>query len=138
MLLRTGHSPPTTTTFGCCAKHRRNSSRPCMPAPATTALPFQSPGPVYFSLNSTSLKLCVLMMREPKPVERPLQLSTCVFYNSLLQHSHEVVSGVPDNEAEVMFPCKIHASLDLLLLCGHYDIMSIEATCASFHTCIGR
>ena len=37
------------------------------------ALPVQSPGPEYFLRNLTSLKLCVLMIKDSKPVLRPMK-----------------------------------------------------------------
>ncbi|KAL5419358.1 hypothetical protein PMIN03_000547 [Paraphaeosphaeria minitans] len=68
----TGHSPPTMTTGGFCANACRNNSRPCTPAPTTAALPVQFPGPLYILRNFISLKLWVLTMSDPKPVERPM------------------------------------------------------------------
>jgi len=56
-LVLTGHSPVTIATLGFCWNPNLNNSLPWIPAPTVTALPFQFPGPVYFWMNLTSLKL---------------------------------------------------------------------------------
>ena len=69
----TGHSPVTIATLGFCWNPNLNNSLPWIPAPTVTALPFQFPGPVYFWMNLTSLKLWVLMASDPNPVDRPMK-----------------------------------------------------------------
>jgi hypothetical protein len=116
------------TTFGVWANAWRNSSRPCTPAPTTAALPDHSPGPLYFFRNLTSLKLWVLMIKDPKPVERPL-----VFVSSSGRsvaedcYSHEVVASVTNDQTQVALSCKVHTSFQVLLCLCHNNILSIKA-----------
>jgi hypothetical protein len=69
----TAHSPPTTITLGFCSNASLYSSPTWIPAPTFTAPSLYSPGPLYFFVKATSLKVCVLIVRPPYADDRPMK-----------------------------------------------------------------